>query len=86
MDCYECQRIDFEFVYYQSLLLLFHEYCALLNIEKIPFYQITRYISDSDYLSTYLKAPFPDEKFSEMFLIAIGCKEQDIKIKMYEEL
>src|SRR5690554_5091223 len=61
LDCYETDRVDFTFVYQHSLVLLFNDYCALLNIEKIPYYQISHYLSVPSYLSQYLKTPFPDQ-------------------------
>lgn len=80
LDCYETGRADFAFVYQHSLVLLFNDYCSLLNIEQIPYYQISRYLSDPSYLSKYLKTPFPDQIFSNMFLMAIESHEQGLKI------
>ncbi|TCZ79321.1 hypothetical protein E0485_05505 [Paenibacillus albiflavus] len=86
LDCYDNQRMDFDFVYHESLLGLFQGYCTLLNIEQIPFYQITRYLSDPFYLSKYMKALFPDKEFSKMFLMAIEASERDIKLQIYGRL
>ena len=86
LDCYETGRADFSFVYQHSLVLLFNDYCSLLNIEQIPYYQISRYLSDPSYLSKYLKEPFPDQVFSNMFLMAIQTHEQGLMIKAYEGL
>jgi predicted nucleotidyltransferase len=86
LDCFETQRKDFDFVYHQSLSLLFKEYCFFLNIEQIPFYQITRYLSDPRYLSKYLKAPFPDQEFCEMYLMAVETEARDMMIEIYEKL
>lgn len=86
LDCYESERKDFGFVYYQSLLLLFNDYCSLLSIEQIPFYQITRYLSDPLYILKYLKTPFPDPKFSELFLMAVETHEREMMIELYGKL
>lgn len=86
LDCYETGRADFAFVYQHSLVLLFNDYCSLLNIEQIPYCQISRYLSDPSYLSKYLKTPFPDQVFSNMFLMAIETHEQGLMMKAYEKL
>lgn len=86
LDCFETGGKDFVFVYHQSLLQLFNDYCSFLNIEQIPFYQITRYLSDPNYLSKYLKEPFPDREFSEMYVEAIEILEQRQMIEIYEKL
>ena len=86
LDCYENQRLDFDFLYNHSLFQLFEGYCALLNIEKIPFDQISRYLSDPGYLRKYLKAPFPDGDFSRMFLEALKVKGCDDRMRLYKSL
>lgn len=86
LDCYENHRVDFDFVYYQSLLRLFQGYCFLLNLEQIPFDHIMRYLSDHRYLDKYIKCPFPDREFSLMFLEAMQCKHKDKKIQLHEAL
>src|SRR5690554_1121922 len=86
IDCFENQRKDFDFVYYQSLLKLFDDYCSLLNIEQIPFYQVTRYLSDPSFLSKYMKSPFPDQEFNRLFLVAIETQDRGMKLEIYEKL
>lgn len=86
LDCYESNRADFDFVYHQSLFVLFSEYCFLLNIEQIPYYQITRYLTDIYYLQKYLKAPFPDENFAILFLKATEAKDRELMITLYGKL
>jgi len=80
-DCFESGRSDFDFVYYQSLYLVFNEYCALLNIERIPCYQVTRYLSDPSYLSKYLKSPFPDPEFAKLFMTAVEVEDRGKKLE-----
>lgn len=86
LDCYEMRRSDFDFVYYQSILLLFQAYSSLLGLEQIPFDQVSRYLSDPVYLRKYLKKPFPDRDFATMFLHAIECNDSDERIRVYEAL
>lgn len=86
MDCMEQERADSELVYYQSLLHLFNEYCAILAIEQIPYYQITRYLTEPAYLEKYLKAPFPDCEFAEMFLAALAEGQTVERLNGYERL
>ena len=86
LDCYESNRSDFDFIYYQSLYLLFNEYCAMLNSERIPFHQVTRYLSDLSFLSKYLKSPFPDPKFAGLFLTAVEAQDRDSKLRAYQSL
>lgn len=86
MDCFDHGRADADFVYYQSLLHLFNEYCAILNIEQIPYYQITRYLTEPAYLSKYLKSPFPDSIFAEMFLAALAEQQTQERLNGYEQL
>ncbi|MCK9525711.1 MAG: nucleotidyltransferase domain-containing protein [Limnochordia bacterium] len=85
-DCYEHQQPDFDFVYHQSLLLLFQGYCAILNVEQIPFGHISRYLSDPAYLHKYLKAPFPDPDFSCIFLEAMTCQDSVGRMRRYDSL
>lgn len=85
-DCYEQNRLDFEFVYYNSLKILFEEYSRYLRIEIIPFYQISRYISDSHFNKKYLTDSFPDEYFMNKFLDSLNDNEKEKKIKLFDEL
>jgi|HigsolmetaAR203D_1030402.scaffolds.fasta_scaffold03493_5 predicted nucleotidyltransferase len=85
-DCFESGRRDFDFVYYQSLYLVFDEYCAILNIESIPFYQVTRYLTDPSYLSKYLKSPFPDPAFARLFMAAVEERDRGKKPEAFRLL
>jgi len=86
LDCYEQNREDFEFAYYNSLRVLFEEYSRYLRIEVVPFNQVFAYITDPHYKEKYLSNDFPDRFFSERFLQAISEKEKDKKMKLLKEL
>lgn len=86
MDCYENERNDFFLVYYYSLVHLFNEYCSLINIESIPNYQITSYLTQPQFLVKYIKESFPDNIFKELFLKAIECKSREDMIINFKNL
>ena len=86
LDCYEQNRLDFEFVYYNSLKILFEEYSRYLRTEIIPFYQISRYISDPYFIKKYLTASFPDEYFANEFLHSLNNNEKEEQIKLFAKL
>lgn len=86
IDCYEQNRLDFEFVFHNSLKILFEEYSKYLRVEIIPFYQIWRYISDSDFKKKYLTNSFPDENFINKFLDTLNDNEKERKLKLFDEL
>jgi hypothetical protein len=75
-NCAEWDRVDFPFVYMNSLQLLFNYYCEFLMLETIPFYQILAYLSDPGYIEKYLKKPFPDIDFATLYIEAIQVKEE----------
>lgn len=85
-DCFEQKRVDFHFVYYNSLANLFSEYCNFLRLETIPYYQICSYLSDSTYIKKYLKNIFPDTKFNNTFIRAIQEVDGQKMMEVYEEL
>lgn len=86
LDCYEAGRSDFNMVYYSALHSLYREYCAILAIEEVPYYQLTRYFSDPSYLTKYLKQPFPDPFFSSLYLRAMEMVNKEDMIRTFKEL
>nr|WP_026678243.1 nucleotidyltransferase domain-containing protein [Fictibacillus gelatini] len=80
-DCYDQQRADFHFVYYNSLAHLFDQYCSYLGLERIPHHQIYSYLTDPMFKKKYLKGSFPDAAFSNMFIRLLGADE---KIEMMD--
>ena len=44
-------------------------------METIPYYQILSYLNEENYLSKYLKKPFPDLEFADRYIKAL--KEND---------
>lgn len=85
-DCFEQDKGDSHFVYYNSLANLFSEYCRFLNLESIPYYQIRSYLVDPIYIKKYVKKAFPDSIFKEMFLKALQEADEQKMIEIYEEL
>ncbi|PZE21101.1 nucleotidyltransferase domain-containing protein [Paenibacillus xerothermodurans] len=85
-DCFEGQRADFHFSYHNSLMRLFKEYCEVLQLEPIPYYQIYSYLSDSMYLAKYLKSRFPDEAFKHMFIQALQEADRNKMMQYYDRL
>lgn len=85
-DCYERDRTDFEFVYYNSLKVLFEEYSKYLRIGIIPFYQVGRYISEPHFLEKYLADSFPDKYFRDKFLWSLHDNEKAKRMRVYNEL
>ncbi|MGM0845269.1 MAG: nucleotidyltransferase domain-containing protein [Bacillota bacterium] len=85
-DIYEKKAEDIRFVYHNSLNILFDQYCHFLSVEQIPYYQKKSYLSEKNYLKKYLKNPFPDEVFSEMFLKALQMTKENQMVEMYEKL
>ncbi|MHA0858380.1 nucleotidyltransferase domain-containing protein [Paenibacillus sp. CMAA1364] len=86
LDCYEEGRIDFEFVYNSSLLNLYNVYCSILNIEKVPSYHISRYLTEPLYLKKYLKQPFPDSLFGQLYIEAMKVTGHDEMISIFRKL
>lgn len=86
LDCFEQKRSDISFVYYNSLCDLFDMYCSVLQLEHIPHYQINRYLTEASYLRKYLKQPFPDQQFSNMFIEALNVDNADTMIDCYKNL
>lgn len=86
LDCYEEGRSDFNVVFYHSLQRLYCVYSSLLCIEEIPYYQLSRYFTDPNYLKKYMKEPFPDMYFSQRFINAMTAENQDEKIRIFTEL
>lgn len=86
LDCLEQKRSDFSFVYYNSLCNLFDMYCSVLQLEHIPHYQISRYLTEDSYLRKYLKHPFPDQQFSIMFIEALNADNTDKMIHCYNNM
>lgn len=86
LDCYEEERRDFEFVYYNSLLNLYNVYCSILNIEKVPSYQITKYFTEPYYLKKYIKEPFPDTYFGQLYIDAMEINDRGGKLSIYKKL
>ena len=86
LDCHENGRVDFRFVYDQSLLLLYREYCSMLCVEEVPYYQLLSYFTEPRYLGKYLKAPFPDREFAELFVAAMKAEDREEQLKIYQEL
>lgn len=85
-DCYEQDRIDFDFVYFNSLKILYEEYSKYLRIEMMPFYQILRYFNDPNFLDKYMAHSFPDKYFSDKFLSTFCKDKQSERMKIYTEL
>jgi hypothetical protein len=85
-DCFEQQRVDFYFIYSNSLLRLFKAYCAFLKLEDIPYYQIFSYLSDPKYLDKYLKKCFQDEVFKLIFIKGLQEVERNKMMECYEQL
>ncbi|MEQ2527859.1 nucleotidyltransferase domain-containing protein [Bacillaceae bacterium CLA-AA-H227] len=85
-DCFEQEKEDFHFVYYNLLAKLFWEYGQFLNIETIPHYQIISYLTDPAYLKKYLKTAFPDTEFKVAFVKAMQLTNRQKMIVAYEEL
>ncbi|MCR8656627.1 nucleotidyltransferase domain-containing protein [Paenibacillus endoradicis] len=86
LDCYEQKRFDFSFVYNNSLCDLFDIYCSVLQIEQIPHYQISLYLTETSYLRKYMKQAFPDQQFKTMFIEALKADEEDNMIHCYKIL
>lgn len=86
LDCYEHGRDDFHFVYHHSLLLLFHDYCAWLHVEQTPYYQISQYLVEPEYLTKYLKSAFPDAEFGKLFQAAMECHDRSLMVEMYQNM
>lgn len=85
-DCYDQKRQDFPFVYHSFLMNLFEKYSSTLQLEKIPSYQIYRYLTDPQYLTKYLKLPFPDTDFVHLFVEALTITEIDKQFLQYKKL
>ncbi|MGE8035839.1 hypothetical protein [Lysinibacillus sp. NPDC093692] len=85
-DCFEQKRVDFHFVYFNSLANVFSEYCQFLRLESIPYYQVHSYLIDPAYNKKYLKNVFPDSIFKEMFLKALIETDIQRMMEVYEEL
>ena len=85
-DGFEQDREDFDFVYYNSLRVLYEEYARYLRKEIIPFDQVFRYMSDPHFLEKYLAKGFPDTNFRDKFLHCLKDRENASKMKMYEDL
>lgn len=86
LDCYEQERSDFTFVYYNSLCHLFDMYCSMLRIEKIPHYQINRYLCEASYLEKYMKQAFPDQQFRNLYIEAMNVTNAAKMIECYKNL
>lgn len=86
LDCYEERRSDFKLVYYNSLLNLYRVYSSILSVEEVPYYQLSRYFTDPSYLKKYLKKPFPDLHFTQLFINAVGTERQDEQVRIYKEI
>ncbi|MGE7929082.1 nucleotidyltransferase domain-containing protein [Lysinibacillus xylanilyticus] len=85
-DCFEQKRVDFAFVYFNSLAKLFSEYCQFLRLESIPYNQVHSYLVDPVYVKKYLKSVFPDSIFKEMFLKALQEADKQKMMETYEDL
>jgi hypothetical protein len=85
-DLYDKGADAWEFVYHNSLRVLFDEYCQFLSVEQIPYYQIGSYLSEESYLKKYLKVPFPDEEFSSLFLQALNVSGREEKFLTFKRL
>lgn len=85
-DYFEQKRVDFHFVYFNSLANVFSEYCQFLRLESIPYYQVHSYLIDPAYIKKYLKNVFPDSIFKEMFLKALIETDIQRMMEVYEEL
>ncbi|EDL66190.1 nucleotidyltransferase domain-containing protein [Bacillus sp. SG-1] len=85
-DLYENGGKEFKFVYYNSLKVLFDQYCQFLSLEQIPYYQIASYLSEESYLGKYLKDPFPDEEFSRIFLESLKVSAEEEMVSLYKRL
>ncbi|GLC89299.1 nucleotidyltransferase domain-containing protein [Lysinibacillus piscis] len=85
-DCFEQKRVDFHFVYFNSLADLFSDYCRFLRLETIPAYQMYSYLTDATYGKKYLKKVFPDTTFKHLFLQALQEEDGQKMVKIYEEL
>ncbi|WP_409250941.1 nucleotidyltransferase domain-containing protein [Bacillus sp. SCS-153A] len=85
-DLHEKGGGGFTFVYHNSLKVLFEQYCQFLSVEQIPYYQIASYLSEESYLRKYLKEPFPDQEFLELYLDALKETEDEERILLYERL
>jgi Nucleotidyltransferase domain. len=86
LDCYEERRKDFDLVYDHSLLQLYRVYCSILGVEEVPYYQLSQYFTDPQYLKKYMKAPFPDPDFGDLFIQAMQIHGQEEKVKIYQKL
>lgn len=86
LDCHEARRSDYPMVYAQSLLHLYREYCSMLRVEQVPYYQLLSYFTDPHYLKKYLKDPFPDPEFAELFVRAMQTKDREEQVKIYQML
>ncbi|TKC16749.1 nucleotidyltransferase domain-containing protein [Robertmurraya kyonggiensis] len=82
-DCFEQERLDFQFVYYNSLAKLFSEYSQFLGLEAISFYQINSYLTDPTYLKKYLKKEFPDAEFKVGYVKALAEIDKQNMMKAY---
>lgn len=85
-DCYEQDRIDFDFVYFNSLKVLYEEYSKYLRIETMAFYQISGYFSQPNFLDKYMAHSFPDKYFSDKFLSSLYEGERSERMMIYTEL
>ncbi|MGF2616607.1 nucleotidyltransferase domain-containing protein [Rossellomorea aquimaris] len=85
-DMHEKEEAEIMFVYQNSLNILFDQYCRFLSVEEIPFYQVGAYLNDKRYLKKYLKNPFPDEEFSQLFQKAMKISQAGQMTEMYEKL
>ena len=85
-DCYEQDRPDFDFLYYNSLNVLYEAYAKFLNQDVFSFYQLSRYLRDPKFQKKYLAEDFPDQDFQQRFLRCIEEPARKIRMKEYHKL
>lgn len=85
-DCFEQQRPDFRFTYYNALQTLFKEYALFLGQEDIPTDQVYAYLTDPLFLQKYVKTAFPDETFAQLFVRAVVSDDKQMMMTTYTEL
>lgn len=49
-------------------------------------HQITSYLTQLEYLLKYVKKPFPDDTFKELFLKAMECRSKEVMLNNFEKL
>lgn len=85
-EIYDAKGEEFDFVYYNFLGDLFEDYSSFLGFEKIPKNKVKRFLTNEKDKKKYKIADFPDKKFVELFVNAIGLTNRKEMMKIYGKL